>query len=167
MNDFIPSDYKIPVTSNYLKITEGEHIFRALSSAIVGYEYFNKENKPVRSETPFEDTPEDMKLGSKINPFWAFIIWNYDLKRIQILNLTQKTIMQPLQALIRNPKWGNPKNYDITITRKGTGMNDTEYAVIPNPHSPVDENVAAELAKKNIDLTLLYQGADPFATKNG
>ncbi len=162
MNDFIPADYKIPTTSNYLKLTEGEHTFRALSSAIVGFEYFNTDNKPVRSETPFEEMPTDIKKGGRINPFWAFVVWNYDEKRLQILEITQKTIMTPLKALIDNPKWGSPKNYDISITRKGTGMQDTEYAVMPNPAEPVAQEIKDAFAKSNIDLNVLFVNGDPF-----
>lgn len=161
-NEFIPSDYKIPTTSNYMKLTEGEHTFRVLSSAIVGYEYFNSDNKPVRSKEPFEEAPSDMKSGGRINPFWAFLIWNYDAKRIQIMEITQKTIMMPLQALIKNPKWGNPRGYDITITRKGSGMQDTEYAVVPNPHTALDASIAEQFKKSTIDLELLCVGGDPF-----
>jgi hypothetical protein len=167
-NFFPTTDYKIPETSNYLKITEGEHTFRVLSSAIVGYSYFNNENKPIRSKTPFEEMPTDMKKDGRMNHFWAFVVWNYESKRVQILELTQKTIMTPMQALIKNPKWGNPKNYDITITRKGTSMQDTEYAVMPNPHAPVDNAIVEAYKRSAVSLEALYEGIDPFtANKNG
>ena len=159
---FLPENYKVPTSSNYLKLTEGEHTFRVLSSAIVGWEYFTKENKPVRSQDPFEELPDDIKDGGKVNPFWAFIIWNYDESKIQIMEITQKTIMFPIKSLVDNPKWGNPQEYDITITRKGTGMLDTEYSVMPNPHSNVDENILTQLERTKIDLTALYRGDDPF-----
>src|SRR3990167_11472541 len=117
-DSFLPTDYKVPSTSNYMKMTEGEHTFRIITPAIVGYEYFKTDNKPVRSRTAFEETPTDIKEKGRIMPFWAFVVWNYEEKRIQILELTQKTLMLPLKALVDNPKWGNPRNYDITITRK-------------------------------------------------
>ncbi|WP_395019784.1 hypothetical protein [Dongia sp.] len=163
--DFLPNDYKIPTSSNYLKLTEGEHTFRVLSSAITGYEYFNVDNKPVRSKEQFEDVPTDMKKGGRINPFWAFVVWNYDEGRIQILELTQKSIMFPIKALTENAKWGNPKNYDITITRKGTGLQDTEYSVMPNPHTELAPEIADAYANKVIVLENLYRGEDPFAVK--
>ncbi len=166
MDNFFPSsDYKIPETSNYMKLTEGEHTFRVLSSAIIGYEYFNKDNKPVRSKELFENTPEDLKKDGRILHFWAFIIWNYNAKRLQIMEITQKSIMNPLKALIDNPKWGNPKKYDITITRKGTTMNDTEYAVMPNPAEEVSEEIANAFMNSPINLEALYTGEDPFKTK--
>ena len=162
-NWFPTADYKVPTTSNYMKLTEGEHTFRVMSSAIIGYEYFNAENKPIRSKEMFEETPTDMKKDGRVNHFWAFIIWNYNAKRLQIMEVTQKTIMTPLKALIDNPKWGSPLQYDITITRKGTGMQDTEYAVMPNPHSIVDPNITEALKKSKINLDALYEGLDPFS----
>ena len=165
-NDFFPtSDYSIPESSNYMKLTEGEHTFRVLSSAIIGWEYFNKDNKPVRSRTPFEEIPNDIKEGGRISHFWAFVVYNYEVKRIQILEIAQKTIQTPMQALIKNAKWGNPKNYDITITRKGTGLLDTEYSVMPNPHSEIDSGIAVMYERMVIDLEKLYSNEDPFVSK--
>jgi len=160
---FFPSaDYKIPTSSNYMKVTEGEHTFRILSSAIVGYVYFNNENKPIRSRVPFEETPADIKKDGRINHFWSFVIYNYDAKRLQIFEVTQKTIQTPLKALIDNPKWGSPMSYDLTITRKGSGMQDTEYAVMPNPHTEVEPAILEAFEKANINLNALYDGEDPF-----
>lgn len=165
MNDetFLPVDYKVPTSSNYLKLTEGEHTFRVMSSAVTGWEYFSTENKPVRSKEAFQEMPEDIKVGGRVNPFWAFVIWNYDEKRLQILEVTQKSIMLPLKALVDNKKWGNPKNYDITITRKGTGMQDTEYSVMPNPHSDIPSEAVSAFMAKKINLEALFTNADPFA----
>ena len=163
MDNFFPEDYKIPSTSNYLKLTEGEHTFRILTPAKTGYEYFNSDNKPVRSRTPFEGVPSDMKEDGRTNHFWAFVIWNYELKRIQIMELTQKTLMTPLKALIDNPKWGSPDKYDITITRKGTTMNDTKYAVMPNPHSEIEPEVKEAFDNAAVNLDALYDGGDPFS----
>ena len=93
MDTFFPQeDYKMPETSNYLKLTEGEHTFRIISSAIVGWEYFTTEKKPVRSKTPFEDTP-GIKYGDQPKHFWAFLIWNRDAKKIQIMQITNFTVV--------------------------------------------------------------------------
>lgn len=162
-NDFFPTaDYKLPETSNYMKLTEGEHTFRVLSSAVVGYVYFNVENKPVRSRVQFDEMPEDIKKGGRINHFWAFIVWNYEAERIQILEVSQKTIQTQMKALIDNAKWGNPKNYDISITRKGTGLQDTEYVVMPNPHTEVNPDISEKYAKAKVNLDALFEGIDPF-----
>ncbi|MEK6880728.1 MAG: hypothetical protein AABY22_14010 [Nanoarchaeota archaeon] len=147
MSNFFPSEYKLPVSSNYMRFQEGENTFRVLSSAIVGWEYWNTDNKPVRSQEGWDERPEDVKTekdGSyRINHFWAFAVYNYEAKKIQILELTQKGIMKTIQGLVKNPKWGNPNGYDITVARSGSGF-DTEYSTVPNPHSEVDSSVVME-----------------------
>lgn len=163
--DFLPTGYEVPASpSNYMKFVEGENTFRVLSSAIVGYEYFNKDNKPVRSKEAFEDTPSDIKKDGKIKPFWAFIVWNYTAKQIQVLELTQKGIMNSIKALVDNKKWGNPKEYDITINRIGEGL-DTEYSTMPNPHSEIEGSIAEAFMGKTINLEALYEGKDPFSVE--
>lgn len=169
MTNFFPTeDYKLPVSSNYMKFQEGDNTFRVLSSAIIGYEYWNLAGKPVRSQTGWDEVPADIKMekdGSyRINHFWAFVVYNYEAKKIQILELTQKGIMKTIQGLVNNPKWGSPSNYDITATRSGSGL-DTEYSVVPNPHSAFDESIYRQYEKMQIELEALYAGEDPFALK--
>lgn len=172
MDNFFPDEnYKIPTTSNYMKFSApGDYTFRVLTSAVIGYEYFNRDNKPQRSRNPIDDMPDDIKVDKdgnwKVSHFWAFAVWNYEAKKIQILELTQKTIMGPMHALIKNPKWGNPKGYDITVTRKGTGLNDTEYAVVPNPHTELDPEVLDRMEALDINLDALFTGGDPLSKRD-
>lgn len=159
---FPTNDYKVPVTSDWLnKFPQGDTNFRVLTPAIVGYEYFNSDNKPVRSREMFDETP-GMKKDGSVKHFWAFVVWNYEAERVQILELTQKSIMTSMKALIDNPKWGDPHGYDITVTRTGTTMNDTEYSCMPNPHTAISEEIAAAFLKRTVNLEALYSGADPF-----
>ena len=165
-NDLFPSsDYKVPQTSNYLKLTEGDHTFRVLTSAIEGWEYFNTENKPVRSKTPIDEEPRDIKHDKDgnyvISHFWAFVVWNYDAKRIQVLELKQKGVMTYIQGLVNDEAWGNPKGYDLVITRKGSGF-DTEYTTTANPHRPLDPEIQAKYESIKVNLEALYTGDDPF-----
>lgn len=161
---FLPTDYKIPkAPSDYMKFEDGLNRIRILSSAIVGYEYFTKENKPVRQKDPFEEIPDDLKVGAKIKPFWAFVVWNYQENRIQILELTQKTIMTAIKSLVDNPKWGDPKMYDIAITKTGKEMMEVEYSTQGEP--PIgepSEEIKAAQAAKYVNLEALYLGLDPF-----
>lgn len=158
-NSFLPPNYEAPkTTGDYLnKFPEGKTTFRILSSAITGYQYWNKEKKPVRSPEPWDERPDDMQEGSQVRHFWAFIIYNYEAKKVQIMELTQKTIMGPIQDYVENPKWGNPLKYDLVVSRKGKDLNDTEYTVIAEPHS---EAPKADISQ--INLQALFDGADPF-----
>jgi hypothetical protein len=146
-----------------MKFQPGLNSIRILSSAIVGYEYFTGENKPVRQKEPFEEMPIDIKQGGKVKPFWAFVVYNYQLKMVQILELTQKSIMTAIKALVDNPKWGVPQNYDIAITKTGEGM-DTEYTVQGEPPiAEPSEEIKAAFAAKYVNLEALFVGADPFS----
>ena len=163
--DFLPTAYEIPETeSNYLRFKkEGSYTFRVLGSAIVGFEYWTRENKPIRSKVAWEEVPEDAKLDKNGNfqkHFWAFLVYDYESKKVKILELTQKTIMETIKTYVSNPKWGNPTGYDITVTRKGMGFGDTEYTVIAEPHSDTPM-----LNVPDIKLDALYEGLDPFVVK--
>ena len=167
MTNFFPNeDYKLPVSSNYMRFLEGENTFRVLSSAIVGWEYWTTDNKPVRSQEPPEGIPDNIKYEKdgkyRINHFWAFVVWNYEARKIQILQLTQKSIMEVIEGLVKNPKWGHPQGYDITITRSGSGF-DTKYSTIPNPKEPIDDFILSENEEMKINLDALYANGDPFA----
>lgn len=169
MTGFLQEGYKLPSTENYFKWKEGENTFRVLSSAITGYEYFTNDNRPVRSKTEFTETPnikmvkneQGEMVEDKPKHFWAFCVWNYEAERVQVLELTQKTIMAFMQSLVANKRWGNPNGYDITVTREGSGFS-TEYTCIANPHSVLEDHIAEAWAKCNVDLNELYTGGDPF-----
>ena len=54
MDTFLPTDYKIPTKDRYMKWKEGINRFRALTSPILGWEYWNEEDgnrKPIRKFT--------------------------------------------------------------------------------------------------------------------
>lgn len=166
-NNFLPEDYKLPDTSGYMKLKEGENTFRVLSSAIIGYEYWNTSNKPVRSKKPVERTPDDIRiekdgLPSKIKHFWAFVVWNYEAKAVQILEITQSTIQKGIKALVDNQRWGHPTGYDITITKSGEGF-DTEYIVQGNPPlEKIDKDILSAYENKPVNLEALFTGENPF-----
>jgi len=166
MTFFKNEDYKLPVSSNYMKFLEGDNTFRVMSSAIVGWEYWNTDNKPVRSPEPFEEVPQDIKKdkdgnNTRINHFWAFCVWNYEAQKIQVLELTQKGLMKAIKGYVDNKKWGDPKNFDLTVNRTGSGF-DTEYQITPNPHSEVLGEIKMAYEAKTINLDNLFSGQDPF-----
>ena len=173
MTDFLPKDYEMPETErHYMELAEGENTLRILSPAIVGYEWWVEPGedgrKPVRVRTASE-VPETVKNATdnrqKARHFWAFTVYNYHTHTIQVLELKQQTVMRAIEALVRNPKWGNPQRFDLTIEKVKTGTRDfdVEYNVIPEPPSKLEEGIV-ELAKHvPVRLEALYDGEDPFA----
>ena len=178
-NTFLPSDYSVPASGgNYLtlsKLPEGDKNIRILSSAVIGYEYWTTENKPVRSITPFTATP-GAKLNDKgkvdIKHFWAFVVLDvdeFDAKKkddktesfIKVLEVTQKSIQNAIMSFVNNSKWGNPTGYDLTINKTGQQIL-TRYTVVPSPHSDVDKEVEKAYKEMNIKLENLFDDESPF-----
>lgn len=164
-NTWLPNDYqKPPTNSNYMKFEQGDNKFRILSNPIVGFEYWTNDNKPVRSKQYPTETPNiktDKEGKSRVNHFWAFIVWGYRENKLMILQITQNSIKDYVEALQRSDNWGNPNNYDLNVSRKGTGF-DTEYQTMALPPAQLSENIDEAYKKANIDLNALYDGGDPF-----
>lgn len=161
---FLPDNYKAP-EGNFFKLQDGENTFRIISSAVVGYEYWNSEDKPIRSRKQFVSTPADIKhrdgKPTSIKHFWAFVVYSYRADKRQILEITQGSIQQAIKALVDNKKWGDPKKYDITINRAGSGL-ETEYQILPNPHT----ELTLDFPQGDINLEALFTGDDPFAASD-
>lgn len=158
---FLPDDYQAPSASSYyLKLTEGENRVRILSKPIFGWEDW-KDNKPVRFVM-------DKKPAKSFDPkkpvkhFWAFVVFNCHAEQIQIMQITQATIRKNIEALCRDKDWGSPYGYDIKIIKTGDGV-DTEYAVNPVPHKPIDPYLITSFNEKRCNLNALFTNADPFS----
>lgn len=180
-NDFYDAkqSYDIPSTSNYMKFEEGDNKFRIMGSfknqtAIQGLEYWKTENgkrKPVRlarkEDGTFPAIPvqelEINSYGEAERPrfFWAFPVFNYSDNRIQILEISQKTILKSIQAYIGNPKWGDPREYDIIVTRGKEGDKVT-YTVTVDPKEKVSKEIAELYNTTFINMHALFSGEDPF-----
>ena len=167
---FLPDDYLQPETkSNYLKFKKDwDTEFRVLSDSITGFVYFNKENKSIRSREEPTDWESKSKIDERTNKptppkhFRAFSVYDYDTKNICILEVTQKSIQTAMMNYYKNAKRGDPKDYDLTVTRSGEWLK-TEYTVIPNPKTEVDKNILTKYFDAQIQLDKLYDWLDPFS----
>jgi len=185
-NEWLPEDYKEPVTSNYMNFEEGTNFFRILGkfsdgTAIMGLEYWKTltvDGKPKRS-------PIRVPLGTvinsdeiEINPktgqpdfpkfFWALPVWNYSAMKVQILEIKQKTVRQAIETLAKNPKWGDLSTYDICVTRvEDSGK--TTYTVTPDPKSELAPEIKKIYESMKINIQAMFNkdsntpGGDPFA----
>ena len=159
---FLQTGYELPKTgSAYMRLEKGEQTFRVLSSAIVGWQYWTDENKPVRLREYPKKTPKDMREDSKVKHFWAFVVWNYATGAVEILEITQSSIQKSMLTLVNDDEWGDPKHYDIKITRSGDGL-DTEYSITPRPKKEIPAEAVTAYEEKTINLDVLYAGGNPF-----
>lgn len=167
---FLPTDYKPPVRTsgggNYFKVQDGKNKVRILSDAIVGYVYWNNQNKPVRTRN-HPGNPSDIRVDATTNKpdrikfFWAFCVWDYVAKQVAIWEVTQSTIQEQIEALLENEDWGDPKDYDITISKTGQKL-ETSYTLQPSPQKTLSLEVEQAWKSSSISLEAVYSGTDPF-----
>ncbi len=164
---FLPEGYEVPKSSGggYMKLRTGANKFRVLSAPVMGWQYWNEDGKPVRAKQMWTVVPADADLnkGWPQKHFWAFVVWNFDTKAVEILQLTQATIQSAIQELINNEDWGDPRQYSITINRKGEAL-ETEYSVVPSPAKETPPEVLQAYKEKPINLDALFSGENPFDT---
>ncbi len=144
---------------NYTKLKDGDTKLRILTSPILWWEYFSRENKPVRSRTEFESTP-DLKDGWKVKQFRAMWVYNYEEDRIQVWSIPQNSIKKQLWDLTEDEDFGNPMDYDIKVNRSWKDL-ETTYQIKPLSKSNFD-NIDIETQAKQINLDALFLNEDPF-----
>ena len=162
---FLPDNYEIPQESgNYYKFVEGQNRFRILGSPIIGHEYWIEEDgkrKPVRKRMDEKINIMEVPHEDQVKHFWALPVWNYDEEKVQILEITQKTIQKSIKSLSRDEDWGSPVNYDLVITRTGEKL-ETEYQVQPKPAKELDPEIQEKFKDTYLNLDALFSGGDPF-----
>ena len=162
---FLPDGYEQPKTGggdNYLKFEDGTTRFRVLSRPKMGSLAWDKESKPHRfqmGETPAGTWKE------KPRHFWALVVWNYDKKRPQILEITQATVISAIVELYNDADWGAPWNYDLKVTKTGSGKDGTKYSTTPSPVKPISQDIRDAVSEWEIDLEMIFvDGGDPFVS---
>jgi len=167
MSDFLPTNYEVPASNgHYLKFENGDNRFRILDRPILGWVYWTNETKPCRLKEKPNTLPDDIQVkdGKKtsVKHFWAFPVWNYKTKQVEICEITQVSIQKAIEALAKDVEWGSPLSYDIKVSRSGEGLT-TEYQVMPQPHKTLDEAIEKVWEDTKCDLNKLFTGDDPFA----
>ena len=168
--DFLPEDYQLPQSSNYMKFQDGENKLRVLNKAVTGTLYWktvNNERKPVRLKpgvpVPINELELNPKTGEVDSPkhFWAFVVYNYKAKRIQVLELTQKSIQKGMLSFIQNKKWGDPKEYDFVVIRENDSGR-VNYTVMAEPKEKLPKEIKDIFDNTNIEIEALFENKDPF-----
>jgi hypothetical protein len=165
-------DYAEPTQiGNYLKLTEGVHLIRILTPKTEVVSYF----------TEFAETPDGKKqkicypdLGNGQMPMsstgeptklvWSFIIYNKNLKKVQVAEFSQKAIRNFLHTIVSGQIKNDWSKFDIQITRKGQGL-DTEYTLLTGDTEElsIEEREICVNSYSKINLSKMEKGEDPFA----
>lgn len=68
-------------------------------------------------------------------------------------------VFKELKKYAMNPEYGDLRNYDVTLTRKGTGFMDTEYSITPaRSNTPLTPAEIELYNAKKVDLAELKGG---------
>jgi hypothetical protein len=102
----------------------------------------------------------------------AFFVWNFDDEAVQVFSANQKTLIADIERLTSDEDYSDLAQWDLKITRTGKGT-DTKYhaAFVPTKRSNTkvaqQVNEAWDVAcKAGADLEALYEGGNPFGSKN-
>jgi len=163
-DSFLDENYEAPASGGgYTKLEMGENRFRVLSSPLMVWVIwangqvkrvpYNKDEKPA---LPEGDNPS-------VKHAWELVVYNYKTQQIEIFELDKMTVINPITTHSKDPDWGHPKKYDITITKSGSGKDGTKYAFVAKPHKEVSEDVKEAYFNTPIDLgQLLVENGNPF-----
>lgn len=95
----------------------------------------------------------------------ALPVYNYDAAEIQILSLTQKSIIRELDAVSQTEDYADITATDFTLGKEGSGLS-TEYKLMPVPRRKgADATIAAaweEAKAAGFDLERMMTGGNPF-----
>lgn len=155
---------------NYMKLQAGANQFRIVGSGddkpnpgfiqgMLGWA-----NNDDGSRRPFRwkvDEAPPRNFEEEPKEFIAMLVWNYKESRIQILELTQQGLKRELYNLAKDEEWGDPRKYDISITKSGEKL-ETTYAMTPKPHKKRGDEINEAVKNLKVNLAALYSGGDPF-----
>ena len=136
------------------------------------------DNKPFRFD--HEPTPEEItvEMGDyepregrggpgtvDIKFAIAVPVYNFDNGNVQVLSLTQKSILKELDAISQEEDYEDLLTWDFNLSKKGSGLT-TEYKLRPAPRKKgVQEHVDAawiEAKSNGFDISRLLTGGNPF-----
>lgn len=168
-----PKDFEVKSSAGkYMKLKIGDNRFRILGEAITGNEYWvttpDGKKSPVRKRKGDPITVGELEESGSdtLKQFVMFPVFNYQDNKVQILEITQKSVMKQLAGYEKDADWGDLKKYDVVVTRTGTDFNNTEYTVIAKPKKDITVEIGEEwinLLKSGFNLDEIYSNGDPFS----
>jgi len=134
--------------------------------------------KPFRFDT--EPTPEQVALEMgdyepregrggpgtiDIKFAIAVPVYNFDTGNVQVLSLTQKSIIKELDQISQEEDYSDLVSWDFNLSKKGSGLL-TEYKLRPAPRKKgAQEHIDAawiEAKSAGFDISRLLTGGNPF-----
>jgi len=169
--EFFDKTYEVPKNDGgYMKFKQGENIFRILAPAVMGWEDWKQDGDkkvPVRTKWEGEQS-KPVAINSKrpVKHFWAFPVYTYGRKTIEVLEITQNGIQNSIYTSHCEERFGNPMGYDLKVIRTGEGL-ETKYEVLAMPPEAMDSKIGVLFAETPVNCEALFTNDDPFEKKEG
>jgi hypothetical protein len=153
--------------SNYLKLTEGSHLFRIITPKTEVISYFveykeNPEDKTKNIKIVTKDIGDgNQPKGTK--KVWSLLVFNKDQQKVQIAEFPQQSIRDYLFNIAKGKIKNDWTKFDIQITRTGQAL-DTVYSIVPDDNSELtpEEQKIVKSESRLIQLQAMEYGKDPF-----
>jgi len=168
-------DASVGSENRYMKFKIGDNRFRILEPVVIGFEYWEtiaglKKPKRVFAEVrdgrfvPEKPITTEHVLKEKDMPklFNAFVVWNYQTQRVELLEITQKKIIRAIMAYDKSPDWGDPAKYDLNVIRSGTDFDNTTYEIQAIPPKPLAKEIQDIVDRSPINMDAWMAGDNPF-----
>lgn len=168
--EFLPTNYKVPKKpSNYVKFPDGQTVkIRIMTAPVRGWVAFDAKNKPHRKPEAEQFTREELDKISEGKPkkekgshFFAMIAYDYESKDFKVLEITQSGIKEDIMGFLKDEELGDPRGYDIKITRNGTGI-ESKYRCVPSTVKPVDAEILEAFSNLDYKLENVFENKDVF-----
>ena len=158
----------------------GPYKFRILGVPLEGYIQWETRNVEVTDEAgkktmkekrfPIRSFPDEKPIPIDPNhparKFWTFPIWNYQTSRVELWEITQKTMMRRLTDLNTSEDFGALIDYDIRVKKiimeLTGGKQKVEYTIDALFPKPLAQEIIQCIEKTPIRMSALYESKDPF-----
>ena len=95
----------------------------------------------------------------------AVPVYNHDTSKVQILQLSQKSIIRELDSISQMEDYSNLLEWDFVLGKEGNGLN-TEYSLRAVPRKkntePTIQEAWKEVQAGGFDISRLLSGTNPF-----
>ena len=179
--NFFNPGHEIPdKRSQFMRFESGKNRIRFIGNPVSGFVFFGKLKREDGTETvkPFRrrESEGEFSLKEMINNdvrmkkdgeiegqkyFVMGLVYNYQKEKLQVLEVTQKSILKALKSYVESEEYGHPSGYDLTIEKSGEGLN-TEYNVIVSPPKHLASEVADLAGETSCDLQKVFSGEYPL-----
>ena len=180
----MPSNYKLPSKAEqFFKLKAGKNSVRVVSSELVEcFLIFGSDKKTNRKRIVRDVSGEiekdcyfsqkeidalnltpDKETGKIDQPkyCWILKVWNYDLKRIQVWEISQATIQKDLTNCFSDADYADCTMYDLHITKEGEKLN-TKYTFLPGKEKDLPAEFWENVRLTTCNIDAIFEGAYPM-----